>query len=166
VSSLVLSLRPGVSVTSRADELEFQGEVARISFKRVAPAVCKAMEQFAHSGVREDEMTDAVIQAGGADQLPRMYYYLQRLTQIGVLLRSARYGETMLATLTPTSRWFAFDERQIEPECRYVLSRFAYMRQLGNELVMESPLAHAKLTLHDWRAAALVQHSGYFAIDQ
>jgi SagB-type dehydrogenase family enzyme len=96
------------------------------------------------------------MQAGGADQLPRMYYYLQRLTQIGVLLRSARHGETVLATLTPTSRWFAFDERRIDPECRYVLSRFAYMHQLDNELVVESPLAHAKLTLHDSRATALM----------
>jgi SagB-type dehydrogenase family enzyme len=101
-------------------------------------------------------MTDAVMQAGGADQLPRMYYYLQRLTQLGVLLRSARYGETVLATLTPTSRWFAFDERRIDPECRHVLSRFAYMHRLNNELVIESPLAHARLTLHDWRATAIM----------
>jgi SagB-type dehydrogenase family enzyme len=114
------------------------------------------MEQLAHAGVREDEMTDALIQAEGAEQLPRLYYYLQRLTQLGILLRSARHGETALATLTPTSRWFAFDERRIVPECRYVLSRFAYIHRLDSELVVESPLAHARLKLDDWRAAALM----------
>src|SRR6476620_4871312 len=156
VSSLVLSLRPGVSVTSRADELEFQGETGRISFKRVVPAVCNAMEQLANGGACEDAMTDAVMHAGGSDQLPRMYYYRQRLAQLGILQRSARHGETVLATLTPTSRWFTFDERRIEAEYRYVLSRFAYMHRFDNELLLESPLAHAKITLHDWRATALM----------
>ena len=69
MSSLVLSLRPGVSVTSRADELEFVGQATRIAFKRVSPAVRGALEQLANAGVPEDHLTDAVIQAEGADHV-------------------------------------------------------------------------------------------------
>ena len=40
---------------------------------------------------------------------------------------------------------------------RYVLSRFAYIHREGEECILESPLAPAKIVLHDWRLAALVQ---------
>jgi SagB-type dehydrogenase family enzyme len=156
VSSLVFSLRKGISVASRADELEFKDELARLSIKRVHPAVCGAMERLAVGGVREDELTDALIQAGGASELPHMYYYLQRLSQLGILLRSAQHGENVLVTLASTSRWFVFEGHRIVPECSYVLSRFAYMHRLDDKLVVESPLAHARLTSYDSRAAVLL----------
>lgn len=38
----------------------------------------------------------------------------------------------------------------------HLLSRFAYLRAEGGELVLESPLASARVVLHDWRAAVLV----------
>ncbi len=44
---------------------------------------------------------------------------------------------------------------------RYVLSRFASLRRDATRLVLETPLARARLVLHDWRAPAIV---GRFAI--
>lgn len=41
---------------------------------------------------------------------------------------------------------------------KYTLSRFAYVHNQDEQLVMESPLAHAKVILHDWRATALIHH--------
>jgi SagB-type dehydrogenase family enzyme len=38
----------------------------------------------------------------------------------------------------------------------YMLSRFAYLRREGGEMMLESPLAPARILVHDWRAAAIV----------
>jgi hypothetical protein len=38
----------------------------------------------------------------------------------------------------------------------YVLSRFAYIHCAGGAVMLESPLAPARIVLHDWRAAAVV----------
>jgi SagB-type dehydrogenase family enzyme len=154
---LVLFLRKGVAATSKADSLEFCGPTSRVTFKRVSPVVRRAIEQLVQGEAREDQIADAVVEADGANELPRVYYYLERLTQLGFLLRSARLGGERLATLTPTSRWFTFGGRAITPEKSYVLSRFAYARRHNDELILESPLAHSELALHDWRAAALIQ---------
>jgi SagB-type dehydrogenase family enzyme len=61
-----------------------------------------------------------------------------------------------VATLTPTSPGFVFANPAIISERQYVLSRFAYTRREGAEMVLESPLAHARITLHTETAAALV----------
>jgi SagB-type dehydrogenase family enzyme len=64
---------------------------------------------------------------------------------------------TTLATLTPISPYFEPASRIITAERAYALSRFAYLHVEGEEMVLESPLAHARIFLHD-RRAALVAH--------
>lgn len=61
-----------------------------------------------------------------------------------------------LATLMPLSPSHTFPAVQLEPDRRYRLSRFAFARREGDELVLESPLSPARVLLHDERAAALV----------
>lgn len=61
-----------------------------------------------------------------------------------------------IATLVPISRAFAAAPHDLEAARRYELSRFAYTRAEGGNVLVESPLAHARVVLHDWRAAAVV----------
>jgi SagB-type dehydrogenase family enzyme len=61
-----------------------------------------------------------------------------------------------LATLVPVVPTFA--ARSIRPaaNARYRLSRFAYMRRNDDEIVWESPLAHARVVLNDTRTTAVM----------
>lgn len=61
-----------------------------------------------------------------------------------------------LATLVPVAPTFAPTPCELAAGRAYVLSRFAYARIEGGEMVLESPLAKARIILHDWRATALV----------
>jgi SagB-type dehydrogenase family enzyme len=70
--------------------------------------------------------------------------------------RSACLDGVRLATLVPASPSFVYAGRTIAPEQRYLLSRFAYVHRESAEMILESPRAHARITLHGWRSGALV----------
>ena len=61
-----------------------------------------------------------------------------------------------LATLVPIAPTFVRAPCEVAAERRYVLSRFAYIHREDGALLLDSPLAHARIVLHDWRATALV----------
>jgi SagB-type dehydrogenase family enzyme len=92
----------------------------------------------------------------GDGAVARWYYYLERLTQRGLLCHVAHAEGARLATLVAVAPSFVSAPSQVVAERRYVLSRFAYLRREGAEAFLESPLAHARLILNDPRAAALV----------
>jgi SagB-type dehydrogenase family enzyme len=125
-------------------------------FKHVAPGLRAALEHLTDRGACEDRLTETVREADGLGGLPSLYYILQRLTQRGLLLRAVQLDGNRLATLTPISAYLEFVNQPLAPDRRYVLSRFTYVHRLGGEMVIESPLSHARLNLHDWRAAALI----------
>lgn len=62
-----------------------------------------------------------------------------------------------LATLVPTAPDFTTAAAAVSAAHRYVLSRFAYLHREGDAALLESPLATARVVLHDWRAGAMVQ---------
>jgi SagB-type dehydrogenase family enzyme len=53
---------------------------------------------------------------------------------------------------------FVPSSRAVAPEHQYILSRFVYLHREGNEMSLESPLSHARILLHDERAAMFVFH--------
>jgi SagB-type dehydrogenase family enzyme len=63
---------------------------------------------------------------------------------------------TRLATLVPIASSFVRAPCELVATRRYVLSRFAYMHCERGAMVLESPLSHARIVLHDWRAAGIV----------
>jgi oxazoline/thiazoline dehydrogenase len=70
--------------------------------------------------------------------------------------QSVSMDGTRLATLVPLAAAFEPAPCDIAARSAYVLSRFAYMRVEGGAIVIESPLAQARIVLHDWRATAIV----------
>ena len=60
----------------------------------------------------------------------------------------------LLATLIPVTGRFRFRSGVVRRSRAYVLSRFAYCRRAGRDLILESPLAHARLILHGGSGAA------------
>jgi SagB-type dehydrogenase family enzyme len=155
--SLFLFLRDGVSVSTPAEgELVVDSVSARIVFKQLGPGSLVALQRLASSGEHEDRLAECVLQRDGASALAKLYHYLHRLTQRGLLLRSAHDNGERVATMVPVSPQFVFAGRKAAGDHHYVLSRFAYMRRESDEIVLECPLSHARIILHDFRAAALV----------
>jgi oxazoline/thiazoline dehydrogenase len=154
---LFLSLQEDVSCEPGGDgELVLRDAVARIVFRHLDAGCRDALQRFGTAGDDEDLLTERVLAADGADGLDRFNYYLQRLDRRGWIRRSARQGSEPLATLVTVTSLSPCSFRPVVPDRRYQLSRFAYTRRAGTEMVLESPLDHSRVVLHDWRAAALV----------
>jgi SagB-type dehydrogenase family enzyme len=71
------------------------------------------------------------------------------------MIRHLIIGGKLFATLVPISPNFRFRSGIIKPKVRYVLSRFAFCRRSGSDLIIESPLSHAQLMLHDPRTISI-----------
>jgi oxazoline/thiazoline dehydrogenase len=155
--SLFLSFRDGVAAFPPTQgEWVLASDSIRITFKQLGPGLVRAFERLAAFGEYEHELAECVRQLEGSVALSKFYLYLDKLTERGLLLRSVKNGSGRLATLTPSSPQFVFPCRETVEAQRYVLSRFAYIRREGEEVVLESPLSYARVILHDSLAATLV----------
>ena len=156
-AALRLGLRDGVAAGRTADEgLVLDGAGVRFSFGRPGAGLRAALHRLTTTGEEEGRLADLVGGADGPAGLARLYYLLRRLEQRGLLTWTAVGGGGPLATLVPTSSAFAYAGRRPNADRSYLLSRFAYTRRRGGELVLESPLAHGRVVLHDGRVASLL----------
>ena len=155
-ASLLLSWREGVTASADGEgTLVVQGRGARVSMRQLPAAIREALHQLAPPGLDQDRLSE-LIQGNGNGALARWYYYAERLTRRGLLCYTAWDGGARLATLVAVSPSFTSGPTQVVAGRHYLLSRFAYVRREGTEAVLESPQAHARITLNDCRAAALV----------
>ena len=117
------------------------------------------MQRLTPPGEDEDLLAESVLSAGGADSLAQWFYCVKKLGQRGLIRRSLCMGDELLATLVPLGEPLA--ERNGHRmantlSASYVLSRFAYLRRDGRQMIVESPLAHARVVLYDPRATATI----------
>jgi len=154
---LKLGLRAEVRATL-SDENEFivEGAGVRMAFGRLGAGLQAALHQLADTGEEEDRLGDMVLTSDGHDGLARLYYFIDRLKQRSLVTWNVCIDERCLASLVPTSPAFEQPGRECSAERSYVLSRFAYMRREGCDMLLESPLAHGKIVLRDSRATSLV----------
>lgn len=154
----VLSFLKGVTVkVSSADRVLIEMPVTyrQYTLRGLSTGLRKAIEILASTGATEDELALLVRQADGGRTLPQLYYYLMVFAERRMLCYSiARDGRT-LAILAPTSSSFQFSPAPVDPQAIYALSRFAYLHREGEDLVLESPLAHGTITLLGWEGTAV-----------
>ena len=127
------------------------------SVQRPTPAIRDALLTLANTGDYEHQLTEGILRSEGVEALATFYYYLHFFSRLRLLERSVLSGDDRLVTLVPVSAYFEYPAHGLEPDARYVLSRFAYMRVEAGESIVESALSHGRLVLHDWRAAALAR---------
>jgi len=155
-SAVLLSFTEDISVDAPASELRVIQTIARrFTLKGVTPGLAHAIGVLSSQGATEDDLARQVAEIDGDSSVALLYYYLAIFTERKMI----RFGITCqgqpLATLSPISSYFQFNPRPVDPQTRYVLSRFAYLHRENEHLVLESPLAHGKITLHGWKGAAL-----------
>jgi SagB-type dehydrogenase family enzyme len=155
-ASLFLSLQEGAILTPAGEgQLLVRAQGAGVTLKRLTPGLREALYCLGN-GAYEEPLTERIAQSDGPTGLGTFYYHLQQLGRRGLLLRSAASAGERLATLVPTSAGFTYSGRGIALDQAYVLSRFAYVHADGGQLLLESPLSHAHILLHDVHAAAVI----------
>ena len=156
-ASLLLSWRDGVSAEfDGAEAFCIQGPTARVVARQLPPALLTALRGLSPPGREESQLADLILQTDGVDALAAWYYWLQRFARRGLVCRSVQTAGARLATLVPAAPSYTFAPARIDPNRAYVLSRFAYLRREGGMLLLESPLAGARVVLDDPRAVSLI----------
>jgi SagB-type dehydrogenase family enzyme len=155
-ASLVLSWREGVTAAAAGEgALVVQGPSGKVSLRRDASVLLDALRRLDPPGEDEDRLAE-LVRSGGNGSLARWYYYLECLSRRGLLCHCTQANGRRLATLVAVSGSFVARPARAVPGCRYVLSRFAYLRREGSKAILESPLAHARVILDDCRTGILV----------
>lgn len=102
------------------------------------------------------ELSQTTVELGGPFETIRLLQYLRAWVEHGLICHTAPSPVGNLASIVPTSPNYEFQYFTPEPEKKYILSRFAYCRRVGSEMQVESPLGHARVVLHNWRASAVL----------
>lgn len=148
-ASLVVSLPEGVSVAPDGEgNLVLAAPGVRWVFRRLPAAIHGVLDRLVYPGEPFDRLCEAVCRQGVAGNVASLSYHLQRLASHGFLVVSAEAQGKRWATLAPTGPAFVFARRELGT-CAYTLSRFAYLRRFGEVCVLESPLAAARIILHE-----------------
>jgi SagB-type dehydrogenase family enzyme len=156
-AALLLSWREGVSAEVGANgAFHVKGPRGRMIFRQLTPVVRGTLDHITSPGIEEDSLAQSVLEAGGASALAEWYFALQRLAGRGFICRTVQDGDRPLATLVPITAAFTFAPALAPGDGPYLLSRFAYLRREDDRLVLESPLAHARVVLEEERPASLI----------
>jgi SagB-type dehydrogenase family enzyme len=108
-----------------------------------------ALEGLRGSGASFPLLVAKVLESDGPEGLSKLNQVLARLGQNAMLGRSVLVNGVCLASLRPTSIYFRYQEGAVGAEGQYALSRFAYCRNDGGRLLLESPLGHAEVVIHE-----------------
>lgn len=158
-ASLTLSWHERVSLAANDGEIVVEGPRSRLTLRRMNASLIEAMRQLAPPGADADLLREAVATSGGAESLARWLYCLDELDRRSLVQKTLVSGRDRLATVIPVGRPLDRHDRKspsIDATTSLRLSRFAYLRREGEQMVLESPLAHSRAVLNDPRAVAVV----------
>jgi SagB-type dehydrogenase family enzyme len=150
-------LTDGAQLDSESDDrIVVRTKTAKVILKRLTPGLRQAFQSLEAGAGEEQRLAGLIAETDGSASLSKFYYCLLQMSRRGLLDYSVVHEGCRLASLTPISHRFMFPPRGLAADRFFVLSRFAYMRALAGEMILESPLAHARIVLHEERAALLV----------
>lgn len=153
-----LQLMPTVRVREEDEEtLLVQPTGAALRFKRPGRALRALLERLRQGGMDRDAICDeatVVAEESGAGELGRLYFALAEMERKGMLRYTLMWCGQALATLEPLAPAFRLEAMDVAG--RFLLSRFACLRRVGDSMMLESPLGHARVVIHDRRGTALL----------
>lgn len=153
-----LSFKQSVSVKAEGEDVVLVNPlISALRISKPTRGMQRVIEALCRPGGQEDGLCELMVRDEGLPAAARFYYYLGKFDEKGFLCRTVPVKSGPLATLAPVSRYFRFEDRKIVPGMRYVLSRFAYCRREGGEMVLESPLGHGIITLSLPESLAIIQ---------
>ncbi len=160
----ILSFKQGISVSEESSarvivqspQVPLNIPEYTINIEQVSPGFLAALKLLTTEGATEEHLSDLVLQTDGFLELPKLYAYLTKFINLGLICHTVLAEELPMATLVPIGQYDRFQIKEATVDKKYVLSRFAYCRKEQEKLVLESPLSHSQLILVDWQSAALI----------
>lgn len=153
-----LRLRPEVLTEVREGDLVITHPRGVTRVRAPGAGLLAAVDALRGPGAGEAELERLVLDgpdAGGPD-LDRLARWLLLLGKLSAaVVHEVRSDGRPALTVTPISPWSSFGARPV-PGPGAALSRFAYLRLLDGTPVLESPLSHERISLHDPGVVALV----------
>ena len=144
-----------VEVDHDDGHVTFRGDSAAATLS-VGGAVARALARLGDGGAYEVELLDAVSRSDGPAAIADLYYVLDIVGSRRLLRVSVCHEDIPLITLTPTSPGFRLGVRAVVASRTYALSRFAYVRTAAGEVLLESPLAHSQVAVHNAQVLAIL----------
>jgi SagB-type dehydrogenase family enzyme len=130
---------------------------AALRLKRPGGAFRTLLDNLARGGMDRNTICDKAMGAAADDDgvgLARLYFALGEIERKGFLRYSVTQRGRAVATLEPVAPAFRLED--ISADGKFLLSRFACLRRVGDNIMVESPLGHARVVIHDGRGAALL----------
>lgn len=126
-----------------------------ITISQITPGVLTALHTLMEEGIDEQAAEEGMDFASATEWL-RFQKHLHEFNRAGLILYKLYADGELMATVEP----FAPPRRAYlyKPEQKYRVSRFVYGRAEGQDWVLESPLSHCCIVLHDWRMMALLSN--------
>jgi SagB-type dehydrogenase family enzyme len=125
--------------------------MGRLTVRQPPVELLAAIEALAAGPISEDTLAE---RAG--DHAARLFYHLESAADLGLLRWTVTHEGQHLLSASPVSPYFVRQRKWVDDDMPYQLSRFAHLRVEGAGMVLECPLSHVRLTLHDRRVAALL----------
>lgn len=149
-----LALARSVTPKADGDDLVLSA-YARNALRLRQPDAAKRhlVALLSQGGLSAADLCEAVLLYDPRADLAPLYYLLTLAASKAFLRYTVAHQGRPFATLEPLAGAFYFEH--IAATQRYQVSRFACLRRQGSDTVLECPLGHAQLVLHDARAACL-----------
>lgn len=153
--TFVLLLKKNLVILNEGEDIilaNSDGTTNRI----IAPSIAQQviLDHLKKGGFTKDQLLNIALNEDPDADLARLYYLILFLEEKRWLSYTLVSGGERLVTLEPFSGSLLLRHQPIQGKFR--LSRFACMRRLEDEIVLESPLGFGKLILHQAQASALV----------
>ena len=156
--SYALQLAPHVEVREDQQDILVAGPSgAALRLKRPGSAFRTLLDSLARGGMNRNAICDKAMGTAGDDagaDLARLYFALGEIERKGFIRYTLMQRDRALATLEPVAPAFCLED--ISVGGKFLLSRFACLRRVGDRMIVESPLGHARVVIHDGRGAALL----------
>lgn len=158
MEQFILSFRKDISLIEQpeGEQVILQSPDCKLTFKQVTSGLRTALNLLFTKGATAQQLIDLVQESDRIVGKLKFYYHLQKFSELGWLCHSVFIDHIPLAIAIPIASDDQFPARDVETQCQYVMSRFAYSHQVEEQTVLESPLSQAKVILPNWRSAALV----------
>ena len=156
---LALSLIESAALEEDAEAIAIktppQAHRPPLRFAGASPGLRAALRALGEGGATLETLTAAMLQHDGPAGFPGLYGTIAQLDRCAMLTRTAAGTGpgAPIARVEPVSLYYRHAAARIEPSAPWVLSRFASMRRVGDRLLVESPLGHARVWLYSSEAA-------------
>lgn len=154
-TDFALALRPEVEVEVSSDRrAALRCPWARVGLGVIGPGLRAALDRLDGSGGTPAELAELVA-TDGPSATATLYYCLEAARRRGLLRYGVRAATGLLARATPTTGG-AFRPCNLPDGTCYQLSRFALLRRVGHQLLLESPTSPVEVELPTPAGIALV----------